>query len=309
MDSRKRKIACSFLIAIFLAAFEAVVVASAAPIIVQSLHNFKLMSWIFSAYLLTSAMSTPIYGKLADLYGRKRMLLIGITIFLVGSTLAGLAQTMEQLIAFRAVQGLGSGAILTICFTMIGDIFTLKERSVVQGGISTMWGVAGLVGPLLGGFLIDYLSWHWIFFINIPFGLVVMYILWRYVHEQKPTRQPSVDSVGAVLLAGAIAIFLLAVMNSTGNVYEAWGLGAVSLVILIIFYRYEQHVREPIVPLFILNRSMVTVNVITFGSSVILIANTVYLTLYMQSILGYSATVAGLVRPCRGSLRPRSWRS
>ncbi len=294
MDSRKRKIACSFLIAIFLAAFEAVVVASAAPIIVQSLHNFKLMSWIFSAYLLTSAMSTPIYGKLADLYGRKRMLLIGITIFLVGSTLAGLAQTMEQLIAFRAVQGLGSGAILTICFTMIGDIFTLKERSVVQGGISTMWGVAGLVGPLLGGFLIDYLSWHWIFFINIPFGLVVMYILWRYVHEQKPTRQPSVDSVGAVLLAGAIAIFLLAVMNSTGNVYEAWGLGAVSLVILIIFYRYEQHVRELIVPLFILNRSMVTVNVITFGSSVILIANTVYLTLYMQSILGYSATVAGM---------------
>ena len=294
LDSRKRKIAISFLIAIFLAAFEAVVVATAAPIIVQSLHNFKLISWIFSAYLLTSAMSTPIYGKLADLYGRKRMLLIGISIFLVGSTFAGLAQSMEQLIAFRAVQGLGAGSILTICFTMIGDIFTLEERSVVQGGISTMWGVAGLVGPLLGGFFIDYLSWHWIFFINIPFGLFCMYILCRYVHEQKPKKKPSVDYVGALILAGAIAVFLLAVMNSTGNVMEAWGLGLGSGVLLLLFYQYEKRIVEPIVPLFILKRDMIIVSLITFGSSVILIANTVYLTLYIQSVLGYSATVAGM---------------
>lgn len=294
MDRRKQKIACSFLIAIFLAAFEAVVVATAAPVIVQSLHNFTLMSWIFSAYLLTSAMSTPIYGKLADLYGRKRMLLIGITIFLVGSTLAGLAQSMEQLILFRAVQGLGSGAILTICFTMIGDIFTLEERSLVQGGISTMWGVAGLVGPLLGGFLIDYVSWHWIFFINVPFALICLYILGRYVHEQKPTKKPSVDYVGALLLSGAIALFLLAIMNSDVSLIQTVGLGAACLVLLVLFYRHEKNVAEPIIPLFILNRQMVIVNVITFGSSVMLIANTVYVTLYIQSILGYSATVAGI---------------
>lgn len=294
MDRRKQKIACSFLIAIFLAAFEAVVVATAAPVIVQSLHNFTLMSWIFSAYLLTSAMSTPIYGKLADLYGRKRMLLIGITIFIIGSTLAGLAQSMEQLIGFRAVQGLGSGAILTICFTMIGDIFTLEERSLVQGGISTMWGVAGLVGPLLGGFLIDYISWHWIFFINVPFGLICLYILGRYVHEQKPTKKPSVDYGGAILLAGAIALFLLAIMNSDGSLWRAGGLGLACLVLLGIFYGHEKRVAEPIIPLFILNRQMVIVNVITFGSSVMLIANTVYVTLYIQSVLGYSATVAGI---------------
>ena len=294
LDSRKKKIALSFLIAIFLAAFEAVVVATAAPIIVQSLHQFQLMSWIFSAYLLTSAMSTPIYGKLADLYGRKRMILIGISIFLLGSTLAGLAQSMTQLIAFRAVQGLGAGAILTICFTMIGDIFTLEERSVVQGGISTMWGVAGLIGPLLGGLLIEYLSWHWIFFINIPFGLICMYILYRYVEEQRPAQKPSVDYGGAILLAAAIALLLLAVMNSTGNIWHAWLLGGVSGALLIAFYQYEQNVKEPIVPLFILNRSMITVNVITFGSSLILIANTIYLTLYIQSILGYSAIIAGI---------------
>lgn len=294
LDSRKKKIALSFLIAVFLAAFEAVVVATAAPIIVQSLHQFELMSWIFSAYLLTSAMSTPIYGKLADLYGRKQMILIGISIFLVGSTLAGLAQSMIQLIAFRAVQGLGSGAILTICFTMIGDIFTLEERSIVQGGISTMWGVAGLVGPLLGGFLIEYLSWHWIFFINIPFGLICMYILYRYVQEQRPVKKPSVDYLGAALLSVAIALFLLAVMNSAGSVFHAWLLGIVSVVLLGIFYIYEKKVPEPIVPLFIVHRDMIIVNAITFGSSLILIANTIYLTLYIQSVLGYSAIIAGM---------------
>ena len=149
-----------------------------------------MISWIFSLYLLASAVSTPIYGKLADLYGRKRMFIIGILIFLVGSILCGLAQSMLQLVLFRAVQGMGAGAILTIGFTIIGDIFTLEERSIVQGGISTVWGVAGLIGPLLGGFLIDYLSWHWIFFVNIPLCIFCIYILSRYVHEQKPTKHP-----------------------------------------------------------------------------------------------------------------------
>lgn len=292
MDSSKKKIAGAFLIAMFLAAFEGVVVSAAAPVIVKSLHDFEMMSWIFSLYLLTSAISTPIYGKLADLYGRKRMLIIGIVIFLIGSTLCGLSQTMHQLALFRAVQGLGAGSILTIVFTMIGDIFTLEERSVVQGGVSTVWGIAGLVGPLLGGFLIDNLSWHWIFFINLLLGLLCIFILSRYVHEHRQPARHSIDYFGAVLLSAAIGSLLYTVMNA-GNLELSRCLPAAG-VSFVIFYFWEKRAAEPIVPLFILNKGSIIVNCITFGVSFILIANSVYLPLHMQSVMGHSATAAGI---------------
>lgn len=294
MSKTKRKIAFAILIAIFLSAFEGVVVSTAAPVIVKSLHNFEMISWIFSLYLLASAVSTPIYGKLADLYGRKRMFIIGILIFLAGSMLCGLAQSMLQLVLFRIVQGMGAGAILTIGFTIIGDIFTLEERSVVQGGISTVWGIAGLIGPLLGGFLIDYLSWHWIFFVNIPFGIFCIYILSRYVHEQKREGHPQIDYLGAVLLSVAIGSFLYGVMTISDDFMFSMILFIIALFSGIIFYLQETKTLEPIVPLFILNRNSLIVNAITFGVSFILIANSVYLPLHIQSIMGYSATVAGL---------------
>ena len=293
MDKTKQKIAFSFLIAIFLAAFEGVVVSTAAPVIVKSLHNFKMISWIFSIFLLTSAISTPIYGKLADLYGRKRIFMIGISIFLFGSLLAGLSQTMHQLIIFRGIQGIGAGAIFTIGFTMIGDIFTLEERSIIQGAISTIWGIAGLVGPLLGGFLIDYLSWQWIFFINIPFGLLSVYILAKFVHEQKPATNPKIDYLGAILLSIAIGSLLYGVMSLDENFYLGVILLVITLISSILFYIQEARTSEPIVPLFILNKSSIIVNIITFISSFILIACSVYLPLHIQSIMGYSATIAG----------------
>ncbi|WP_455630737.1 MDR family MFS transporter [Megamonas sp.] len=294
MSKTKQKIAFAILIAIFLSAFEGVVVSTAAPVIVKSLHNFEMISWIFSLYLLASAVSTPIYGKLADLYGRKRMFIIGILIFLVGSILCGLAQSMLQLVLFRAVQGMGAGAILTIGFTIIGDIFTLEERSIVQGGISTVWGVAGLIGPLLGGFLIDNLSWHWIFFVNIPLCIFCIYILSRYVHEQKPTKHPKIDYLGALLLSIAIGSFLYGVMTISGDFVLGMILFIITTISGIIFYLQETKTPEPIVPLFILNRNSLVVNAVTFGVSFILIANSVYLPLHIQSIMGYSATVAGL---------------
>lgn len=294
MNATKKKIAFAILIAIFLSAFEGVVVSTAAPVIVKSLHNFEMISWIFSLYLLASAISTPIYGKLADLYGRKRMFIVGILIFLIGSLLCGLAQSMYQLIFFRAIQGIGAGAILTIGFTIIGDIFTLEERSIVQGGVSTVWGVAGLIGPLLGGFLIDYLSWHWIFFVNIPFGLFCIYILSKYVHEPKPTKHPKIDYLGAILLSLAIGSLLYAVMTISDNFQYGICLFIIAIISGIIFYIQETKTTEPIVPLFILNKKSLIVNAITFGVSFILIANSVYLPLHIQSIMGYNATIAGL---------------
>ena len=256
MDITKKKIAFAILIAIFLSAFEGVVVSTAAPVIVKSLHNFEMISWIFSLYLLASAISTPIYGKLADLYGRKRMFIIGIIIFLIGSSLCGMAQSMHQLVFFRMVQGMGAGAILTIGFTIIGDIFTLEERSIVQGGISTVWGVAGLIGPLLGGFLIDYLSWHWIFFVNIPFGIFCIYILGKYVHEPELTKHPTIDYIGALLLSITIGSFLYGVMIIGENFKMAMILFAITIIVGIVFYFQETRTKEPIVPLFILNQGL-----------------------------------------------------
>ena len=220
--------------------------------------------------------------------------MIGISIFLFGSLLAGLSQTMHQLIIFRGIQGIGAGAIFTIGFTMIGDIFTLEERSIIQGAISTIWGIAGLVGPLLGGFLIDYLSWQWIFFINIPFGLLSVYILAKFVHEQKPATNPKIDYLGAILLSIAIGSLLYGVMSLDEDFYLGVILLVITLISSILFYIQEARTSEPIVPLFILNKSSIIVNIITFISSFILIACSVYLPLHIQSIMGYSATIAGI---------------
>ena len=172
MTLKKKNLVISLLLVMFLAAVEGTIVTMATPTIARSLQGLDMISLVFSVYLLTSAVSTPIYGKLADLFGRKNTLSIGIIIFLAGSVFCGFARNIIMLIAFRAVQGLGAGSIFTIAYTIIGDVFPLEERARLQGGLNAVWGIASLAGPFLGGFLIDALSWHWIFFINIPFGLL-----------------------------------------------------------------------------------------------------------------------------------------
>lgn len=293
MEAKKKKIALALFVAMFLAAFEGTVIATAAATIVKDLQGFDLVSWVFSLYLLTSAISTPIYGKLADLYGRKSILSIGIAIFLAGSLFCGFAESMMQLVIFRAVQGLGAGSILTVTFTIIGDVFTLKERSIVQGGISTVWGIAGLIGPLIGGFLIDALSWHWIFFINIPFGLVCLIILRMNLADTKPQARPNIDYAGTLALSCVIGSFLYGVMigYADGTFLHAL---IVTLLSTLVFYRVEKTAREPIVPFSILTKPAAIINIISFFAAMILIAVNVYLPLYIQTILGYSATIAGL---------------
>ena len=204
MKSKNRGIVIALMVSMFLAAVEGTVVTTAIPTIVKDLNGFELISWVFSAYLLTSAISTPIYGKLSDLYGRKNILSIGIIIFLVGSCLCGLSQSMYQLIAFRAVQGLGAGAIFTVTYTIVGDIFTAEESTKIQGGISTVWGIASLVGPFLGGFLIENLSWNWIFFINLPFGIISIILLQKNLIETFDRKKHKIDYVGTLLFSSAI---------------------------------------------------------------------------------------------------------
>ena len=292
MKSKNRGIVIALMVSMFLAAVEGTVVTTAIPTIVKDLNGFELISWVFSAYLLTSAISTPIYGKLSDLYGRKNILSIGIIIFLVGSCLCGLSQSMYQLIAFRAVQGLGAGAIFTVTYTIVGDIFTAEESTKIQGGISTVWGIASLVGPFLGGFLIENLSWNWIFFINLPFGIISIILLQKNLIETFDRKKHKIDYVGTLLFSSAIIIFLLGSLS--GGKKNIIIFLIVTIVILILFYYVEKKAQEPIIPFEIFTKNSTIVNTISFLASGILIGADVYLPIYMQNVLGFGATISGL---------------
>jgi len=298
MDARKRNITIALMVAMFLGAVEGTVVTTALPTIVKDLKGFEFISWVFSLYLLTSAVSTPIYGKLADLYGRKNTLSVGIIIFLVGSCLCGLSQNMYQLIAFRTVQGLGAGAIFTITYTIVGDVFTLGERARIQGWLSAVWGIASLLGPLLGGFLIENLSWHWIFFINLPFGILSVVLLEKYLKEDFEKRTPKIDYLGSFVLSLSIIIllygFLTGEKSRLGYSYSIIMCMVISICLFIVFYFVERKAVEPIIPFEIFTRTSTIVNIICFLSSGTLIAMDVYMPIYVQNVLGYGAMISGL---------------
>lgn len=298
MDLRKRNIVAAVMVAMFLGAVEGTIVTTAMPTIVKDLNGFELISWVFSLYLLTSAISTPIYGKLSDLYGRKNVLCTGIVIFLIGSSLCGLSQNMYQLIAFRALQGLGAGSIFTVTYTIVGDVFSLSERAKVQGWLSTVWGIASLVGPFLGGFLIDTLSWNWIFFINLPFGILSIILLQRNLSETFEKKNHKIDYAGTAVLSLAIMALLYGVLS--GGKSNNWlsvpiilSL-ALAFVLLTFFYFIERKAVEPIFPFEIFTKTNTVVNVISFLGSAVLIGVDVYMPIYIQNVLGFSATVSGL---------------
>src|SRR5438067_11335234 len=183
-----------------LAALDTTIVGTALPSIVGKLGGITLYSWVFSAYLLTYTITVAIYGKLADLFGRKPLFLFGTALFLIGSAASGASQSMEQLIVFRAIQGLGAGAVLPIVLTIIGDIFALEERARVQGLFSGVWAASSIVGPALGGLIVDHFSWRWVFYINIPFGLLSGFLLIIYFKEKVERKEHSIDYLGTLTL-------------------------------------------------------------------------------------------------------------
>jgi MFS family permease len=196
-----------------LAALEATVIGTAMPTIIGKLGGVSLYSWVFSIYLLTSTTTVPIYGKLADLFGRKPIFLIGVGLFLLGSMLSGLSQSMVQLIIFRAIQGLGAGAVLPITMTIIGDLFSIEQRARLQGFFSGVWGVSGVVGPLLGGLITDHLGWRWVFFISVPFGLASAGLIFFLLHERVEHRRRQIDYIGSVTLTAGITALLFGLLQ------------------------------------------------------------------------------------------------
>ncbi|WP_125154250.1 MDR family MFS transporter [Clostridium rectalis] len=298
MDLKKTNIIIAIMVAMFLAAVEGTVVTTAIPTIVKDLDGFQLISFVFSMYLLTSAISTPIYGKLADLYGRKSTLSVGIIIFLIGSSFCGLSSNMYQLIAFRALQGLGAGAIFTVTYTIVGDEFNLEEKAKVQGWLSTVWGVASLIGPFLGGFLLESLSWHWIFFINIPFGLLSIVLLHKSLNENFEKKKHKIDFLGTVVLSLAIISLLYVVFSVEKGCSGLSPSIIISIILtvlfLVLFYFVEKKAEEPIIPFEILTKTNIVVNTITFLCAAILIAMDVYMPLFIQNVLGFPPTISGL---------------
>lgn len=282
-----------------LAALEATIVGTAMPTVIASLGGLNHYSWVFSAYLITSTVTVPVWGKLSDLYGRRLLYQIGIAIFLLGSVLSGLAATMPQLIIFRAIQGLGAGALIPLGMTIIGDIYTVTERTRMQALFSGVWGLASVIGPLVGGFITDQLSWRWVFYINLPFGLAAALILGWALQEPRRTERPAIDYAGAALLMSAITLLMLALVEGGTSLATmlaprnlALFVGAALLVALFVWV--ERRAADPIVPFKLFANRVVAISVTAgFLAGVAMFGVISFIPLYAQGALGATATQAG----------------
>jgi len=285
------------LIATFIPAVESSIVATAMPTIVGSLGGFHLFSWVFAVPLLTMAVTIPLYGRLADIYGRKRVFFFGTSLFLVGTTLCGFARSVEVLILFRAVQGLGSGAIQPIAMTIIGDIYTPAERARVQGWTSAVFGLAAVVGPALGAYLVQHVHWSVVFWVNLPIGCLAMMMFGLFLPEQIERREHRLDYLGGVLLVLGIGSLMLALVQARD--LGAARLSALTLVgalALGLLYRHEKRIAEPMLPLTLWRRRVPGLcNLAGFGASATATAVSTLLPIYVQGVMGRSPAVAGLV--------------
>ena len=277
----------------FMTAIEGTIVSTAMPTIVSDLDGLEIMNWVVSIFLLMTAVSTPLYGKLADSIGRKPVFLFGIALFVIGSSLCGLAQNMVELILFRVIQGLGSGAV---AITIIADLYTLQKRAKMLGLNSGFWGVASVIAPLLGGFIVQHLSWHWVFYINVPIGIIAFLLVVFCLKEPKHNAKSKLDLQGTiwlVILLLALMFFLQDLGEATNFVIMAI-LAALVIISVIMFFRSEKRAEDPIMPLSMLkDREFLALNLITLLISGVVIGFEFYIPTWMQGINGTSASIAG----------------
>lgn len=300
MSSRRRwAVTVGVMTGMAIAALEATVVGTAMPTVIAVLGGISYYSWVFSAYLVTSTVTVPVWGKLSDLYGRRLLYQIGIGIFLLGTLLSGSAGSMTQLIIFRAVQGLGAGALVPLGMTIIGDIFTLRERARMQAFFSGVWGLSSIVGPVIGGFVTDQISWRWVFFINVPIGIAAALIIGFALKEPKLEERPSIDYLGAATLMGAISLLMLSLVEG-GTTFETLMAplnlltiaGGLSLLALFVFF--ELRAADPIIPFQLFRNKTISVSILAgFLAGIAMFGGISFIPLFAQGALGMTATKAG----------------
>lgn len=299
LRSERGPVLLAVMVSTGLIAIDSTILATAVPSIVRDLGNFDQFPWLFSAYLLAQAVSVPVYAKLADLLGRKPLMLFGIGVFLLGSLLCGIAWSMPTLIAFRAVQGLGAGAVQPMSMTIIGDIYTVAERATVQGYVASVWALSAVVGPTIGGVFAQLGIWRWIFFVNIPLCLLAGALIARNFHEKVQRHDHRIDYAGSALLTIGLALVMVGVLEGG----QAWAWSSVpslavfgsGALLLAVFVAVERRAPEPVLPLWVLSRRLLaTTTALALGVGVILIGLTTFVPTYLENSLGVPPLVGGL---------------
>ncbi len=286
--------ACIF--AMFMAAVEATIVATAMPTIVADLGGFALFSWVFAAYLLAQAVTIPIYGRLADLYGRRRVFFLGAALFLVGSTLCGLAPSMLLLVAFRALQGLGAGAIVPVAQTIVGDLYSPAERPKIQGYLSGVWGFSAIAGPLLGACIVERLSWSLIVWVNLPIGAAAIGMLAAFLPEERMRRPHRIDFAGAALMVLGIGTLMFGLLNATRLGWWLLLLLGFSALMFALLLAQERRASEPLLPLGLWRDPIIlasNIGGLAIGGA--MMGTSAFLPTYVQAVLGRDAFAAGVV--------------
>ena len=286
-------------VATFMTAIEGTIVTTAMPTIVGSLHGIEIMNWVFSIYLLTNAMFTPIYGKLADKIGRRSIFIFGTLVFIIGSAMCGFSNTMLTLIISRAIQGIGAGAMMPVALTILADMYSAEKRAKMLGLNSTAWGIASVVGPLTGGVIVDTIGWHWIFFINVPIGLVLIGLVSYYLVEEKQEKDnKKMDIQGTLFLMTMLLTLLLAFqfLSESGFDLKVIGMLGATILSIFLFIRAEKNAEDPVISLELFSsRIFIVVNLVAALISGFLMAVEVYIPMWMQGVLGYKAGLGGLV--------------
>lgn len=296
----RKWILAALMFTIMLAAMDATIVSTAIPQIVGDLGGFSLFSWVFSIYLLAQTVTIPIYGKLADLYGRKPVLLFGIVVFLIGSAVSAASWNMISLILFRGLQGIGAGSMMATVNTLAGDLYSVRERAKIQGWLSSVWGMAAIVGPTIGGALAEYATWRWIFLINIPIGIVSIILISLYLKENVKKKEHYIDYAGAISLL-ALGVMVIFTLMEGGQAWEWMSVKGISMMAACVFLLgitvfIQENSPEPIVPNFVLsNSTLLGANLAMIAMGAIMLGPNMYLPIFGQSVLGLNAISAGLV--------------
>jgi EmrB/QacA subfamily drug resistance transporter len=287
------------MLATALVAIDGTIIATAVPTVVHDIGGASAFPWLFSVYVLVQAVTVPVYSKLADTFGRKPMMIIGISLFLLGSVLCGAAWSMPSLIAFRIVQGLGAGAVLPMSITIAGDIYTVHERAKAQGYLASVWGIASVIGPTLGGVFSQFVSWRWIFYVNVPICILAGFMIIRALKETVEPKRHRVDYLGAGLITAGMSLLILAVLE--GGVAWAWdapmsiGAFVAGGLLLVAFLFVETRAAEPILPLWVFSRRLLaSTSLVGLGVGAITIGLSAYVPTYLEGSLGSPPIVAGL---------------